>query len=60
MITADLDTRWAEMWAWLATLPDDDPDKHEMLAHVWMTCARSAWRRADHCRAVAARRSARG
>jgi hypothetical protein len=41
---------WEEMWSWIHSLPEDDPDKHEMLAYVWMTCARAAWRRAEFCR----------
>lgn len=51
---------WDEMVDWLASLPEDDPDKHEMLGFIWITCARASWRRAELCRSSAARRSRRG
>lgn len=57
MAGATLDEQWNEMLAWLVGLPDDDPVKHEVLATIWITCARAAWRRADHCKALEARRS---
>lgn len=50
---------WAEMQVWFNGLAEDDPDRYEFTAFVYMTCARAAWRRADLCRASQARRSLR-
>lgn len=50
---------WAEMWTWLASLPDDDPRKYELQAFIFMTLARAAWRRVDQLQAVERRRSGR-
>lgn len=58
-MAATLDERWNEMLTWLAGLPEHDPVKHEVLACIWMTCARAAWRNADRCKALEARRSPR-
>jgi len=52
-------TTWNEMTTWYDGLAEDDPDRYEFTAFVYMTCARAAWRRADLCRASAARRSLR-
>lgn len=50
---------WAEMWTWLASLPDDDPRKHELRAHIYMALARASWRRVDQLQTAQQRRSVR-
>jgi hypothetical protein len=57
----------AEGINWVNSLPGSDPARHDCEAFIYMTLARSAWRRADELRAAqrgrparAARRGGRG
>jgi hypothetical protein len=56
-------TGLVEQVNWLATLPQGSPDRHECEGWLYMTLARSAWRRAEDLRRAerdrARRRAAR-
>lgn len=58
MVARDLDAELREALEWHAGLSEDDPDKHDMSAFIYMTCARAEWRKADLLRAAERRRSA--
>lgn len=45
-----------EQIRWLDSLPPADPDRRECEAFLYMTLARSAWRRADEVRRSRRRR----
>jgi hypothetical protein len=49
---ADLGPELREALEWLDGLSDTDPDKHEMIAYIYMTLARSHWRMADRYRQI--------
>lgn len=49
---ANLDPELREMLKWLDGLSENDPDRHEMKAYIYMTLARSEWRWADRYRDI--------
>lgn len=50
---------WDGMCTWLASLPDEDPRKHELLAHIYMTLARAVRLVVDQPASRTRRRSGR-
>lgn len=48
-----------ELLAWVGSLSELDPDRHEMEAQLYLTLARSAWRRAEELRRAARDRERR-
>jgi hypothetical protein len=55
VVARDLDVELREALKWHAGLSEHDPDKHDMAAFVYMTCARAEWRKAEMLRAAAVR-----